>query len=280
MLARARTIARVPVAQHLRSTRKRTSSAVLRNLSSSFLPVRTEPILLVSVARYSTDATGAKTRAHPYDQPVSVVSEITEESTESLSMENKSDVASEPVSNLISAAPAMWLELFADEFDPTQFKAAERRAELLKNPLPDSPRRPKWPAPWLTDEQMKSFLLPLFARGWRISPDPDSSELQVELGSVESVVRLKTRYRFAQSYHAIAFVKECLEIMEKLHHHARLTIDNSIITLATHTHSAYVEDREVENPGITLHDVRLAYGVQRLWETYQNAGKVDNSEVE
>ncbi len=64
---------------------------------------------------------------------------------------------------------------------------------------------------------MKSFLLPLFARGWRISPDPDSSELQVELGSAESVVRLKTRYRFAQSYHAIAFVKECLEIMEKLH---------------------------------------------------------------
>ncbi len=58
-------------------------------------------------------------------------------------------------------------------------------------------------------------------------------------------------------------------------HHARLTIDNSIITLATHTHSAYVEDREVENPGITLHDVRLAYGVQRLWETYQNAGKVE-----
>ncbi len=121
MLARARTIARVPVAQHLRSTRKRTSSAVLRNLSSSFLPVRTEPILLVSVARYSTDATGAKTRAHPYDQPVSVVSEITEESTESLSMENKSDVASEPVSNLISAAPAMWLELFADEFGEHQY---------------------------------------------------------------------------------------------------------------------------------------------------------------
>lgn len=149
--------------------------------------------------------------------------------------------------------------------------------------FPELPPAPSFPCPFITDEEIATYLPPLYARGWTVQPsDPKAAK--------KPAPELVKRFVFSAHETLEAFLHlDLLDITESenvrddnlthtvslrahsratMQHHAwrDITPDPPSMVVRVHTHSGLRPARDAEEPrrarvqpGITLRDVRFAY---------------------
>ncbi|KZT73564.1 hypothetical protein DAEQUDRAFT_662081 [Daedalea quercina L-15889] len=157
-----------------------------------------------------------------------------------------------------------------------QQEEAEVKAQGLK-PLPSLPEAPKYPCPYLTEQEIAMYLQPLYEQGWFIG----SSEFMKDkrLGrEVEYAPQLVKIFRFSPTHPEhrealLAFMESVSQMQTAENHHCNVLVDGESVQIRTHTHSARPlpntnEENPRERPGITLRDVRLAILVEQLFHDH------------
>ncbi|KAI0649202.1 hypothetical protein C8Q79DRAFT_498317 [Trametes meyenii] len=143
-------------------------------------------------------------------------------------------------------------------------------AQLPVSNLPDLPRAPPYPCPFLTEEETDTYLEPLYARAW-VSQDYESSHKST------LTKELAKRFTFPDTQALGRFLQDLKVITDSENHHALQDVsqDPPSVIIKVHTHSAlrpasYAEEprRARVQPGITLRDVRFAYLVEERYSTY------------
>lgn len=137
-----------------------------------------------------------------------------------------------------------------------------------------------WPTPWITAEDFERYMCVLYDSGWGIRFSSAHSKPTKSHPSRVVPELLKT-YHFANVEFAAKFaedlkelmtaenVRPCTKILYELtkptshslifiQHHCVLHVENTQLTIYTHTHSARPALASKNAPGITLRDVRFA----------------------
>ncbi|OJT03351.1 hypothetical protein TRAPUB_6020 [Trametes pubescens] len=128
--------------------------------------------------------------------------------------------------------------------------------------FPELPPPPPFPCPFLTDDEIATYLGPLYAREWTVQPsDPKATK--------KPSPELVKRFAFSTFNELNAFLHlDLLDITQSENHHARqdITPDPPSLIVRVHTHSGLRPARHAEEPrrarvqpGITLRDVRFVY---------------------
>ncbi|KAL7279140.1 hypothetical protein ACG7TL_006980 [Trametes sanguinea] len=135
--------------------------------------------------------------------------------------------------------------------------------------LPQLPPAPPYPCPFLTDEEIKIYLFPLYERGWTVHPSQTAKKPAPELVK---------RFEFDPHSAALqSFLDDINSVTEGENHHATLDIGSSppSVTVRVHTHSGLRPALHPEEPrkgrvqpGITLRDVRFAYLLEQHSSKY------------
>ncbi|KAI1797197.1 hypothetical protein LXA43DRAFT_1089086 [Ganoderma leucocontextum] len=126
------------------------------------------------------------------------------------------------------------------------------------------PKAPPYPCPFLTDEEIQTYLTPLYAWAWTVQPSNpgDKNKTAPEL--------VKT-FAFSTTQELVEFLQRVGDITRSENHHAVLeeSADFPSIAIRVHTHSglrpaSHPGERRKERvqPGITLRDVRFAHLVE------------------
>ncbi|KAM5530883.1 hypothetical protein V8D89_015468 [Ganoderma adspersum] len=128
--------------------------------------------------------------------------------------------------------------------------------------LPDAPL---YPCPFLTDEEIQTYLAPLYVRCWTVQPSTprDRNKAAPEL--------VKT-FAFSSNQELDQFLQRVDDITRSENHHAVLEESPGVssIVIRVHTHSGLrpashpgEKRKERVQPGITFRDVRFAHLVER-----------------
>ncbi|KAH9850311.1 hypothetical protein C2E23DRAFT_321367 [Lenzites betulinus] len=136
--------------------------------------------------------------------------------------------------------------------------------------LPELPDAPRYPCPFLTDEQIATYLVPLYARVWCVrGSNPDLGKPAPELVK---------NFSFLTPEKLDEFRRDVAEVTQSEDHHAVEIIDLSstpTMSIRVHTHSGLRPARDANEPrrarvqpGITLRDVRFAYLVEERFSRY------------
>ncbi|KAI0787728.1 hypothetical protein C8Q74DRAFT_626587 [Fomes fomentarius] len=152
-----------------------------------------------------------------------------------------------------------------------QPKASPDPPTLLQWPLPPAP---KWPCPWLNEEENSRYLRPLVdSHGWRTR----AIALEVKLNENKAGTSTELEKRF--TFDTVDVLDKFLEDMKSLEssekHHAtkEITRDPAAVVVRVHTHSALRPPsnssdsetmQERKQPGITIRDIRFAYLLDEL----------------
>ncbi|KAH9902953.1 hypothetical protein C8Q73DRAFT_672377 [Cubamyces lactineus] len=138
--------------------------------------------------------------------------------------------------------------------------------------LPQLPPTPPYPCPFLTDEEIQTYLVPLYHRGWSVQPSTSAKKPAPELVK---------RFIFSEYASLELFERDLKDVTESENHHAvqELTDSPPSITIKVHTHSglrpaAHPDEprRGRVQPGITLRDVRFAYLLEERFVRYLRSG--------
>ncbi|KAI0705793.1 hypothetical protein C8T65DRAFT_652761 [Cerioporus squamosus] len=146
----------------------------------------------------------------------------------------------------------------------------KRQYGFVKPPVdfPELPPAPPYPCPFLTDQEIHTYLTPLYRRTWTIQP---SKPEQVKKPAPELV----KRFTFASVRDVRKFLSRVMRIQASENHHAIQEVDEPSVTIRVHTHSGLrpashpEEPRKARiRPGITLRDIRLAYLLEGAADKY------------
>ncbi|CAL1706629.1 unnamed protein product [Somion occarium] len=161
---------------------------------------------------------------------------------------------------------------YEPESSPSKYDGSPfRREDYLEHPLQQIPEKPKYPCPHLSDEEVETYLFPLYARLWSIT------QCDIEWnGALRKPLMLSKTMVFPSFTAAMGFAKDLVHKIEAEEHHPRLTIDNNRVTVSTHTHSAIIPGISPDDktspyrkfPGVTLRDVRLAIEIELIYERH------------
>ncbi|KAI8980121.1 hypothetical protein BD414DRAFT_493693 [Trametes punicea] len=139
--------------------------------------------------------------------------------------------------------------------------------------LPHLPPAPRYPCPFLTDEEIQTHLVPLYERAWTIQPSSSNSTPAPELVK---------RCEFTSEAALGLFLDDLKEITASENHHAvqETTSSPPSVTIRVHTHSGLRpathpdEPRRTRvQPGITLRDVRFACLAEERFAKYVTSGR-------
>ncbi|KAI0729237.1 hypothetical protein C8Q72DRAFT_794696 [Fomitopsis betulina] len=144
-------------------------------------------------------------------------------------------------------------------------------------PLPEAP---KYPCPYLSQEEITKYLAPLYDQGWRIGSSHFTLQKHVAPSAQEAPELAKAFLFLPEREEAwIAFIEEVAKIQSQEDHHCTLLIDGACVHVRTHTHSArpLVDENAkpgnaLDRPGITLRDVRLATLIEEAFRPFLTAG--------
>lgn len=161
--------------------------------------------------------------------------------------------------------------------------------------LPPIPPRPNYPVEWLSDEDTRQYLYPLFTRHWSVTKYKPSEQKEFKFWLMLSKI-----FMFRTTEDAQTFAAEVKSIADKLvvsshlalslasfivsmgmdvlqHHPTVFRVNNNSVILRVLTDDAFVkplpDSEPVTLPGITIQDIRLAYRIERIWEKYWEKGK-------
>jgi len=133
--------------------------------------------------------------------------------------------------------------------------------------LPMPPPAPKGTPPTITSRDIKKYVQPLYSRGWGLSPI---------LPNGNGIAVLHKRFEFMSAQALQAFLADLSEYERKKQHHARTNVfedeDQHTVLVSTWTHvaqkpNADAEDKDAKTPGVTARDIRLAYALEKLFES-------------
>ncbi|RPD61222.1 hypothetical protein L226DRAFT_534866 [Lentinus tigrinus ALCF2SS1-7] len=125
--------------------------------------------------------------------------------------------------------------------------------------LPDLPPAPSYPCPFLTDEEIMTYLDPLYLKSWTVqASNPGQSK--------NPAPELVKRFEFSSQPPLHLFLNAVNEIESKENHHCIQETSTTAVTIRVHTHSGLRPASHPEeprkgriSPGITLRDIRFAY---------------------
>ncbi|KAI0368635.1 hypothetical protein BV20DRAFT_969002 [Pilatotrama ljubarskyi] len=142
-------------------------------------------------------------------------------------------------------------------------KATEQQRDAAPK-LPELPLAPPYPTPFLADEEIATYLIPLYARHWTVQPsDPGPKN--------KPAPELVKVFTFKQPDCAREFLQDVQDVEKSENHEALAILEErplglSSLVVKVHTHSglrpaSHPEEprRARVQPGITLRDVRFAY---------------------
>jgi len=131
--------------------------------------------------------------------------------------------------------------------------------------LPRLPDAPKYPCPYLNDEEISTYLVPLYARGWSIgSSDYDRDSQLPPSDNVAPELLKDFLFSSSTSVAREGFISKVRKLQDIENHHGMITIIDDCVHIRTHTHTARPLSgpnaivKRKRRPGITLRDVRLA----------------------
>ncbi|KAI0635853.1 hypothetical protein C8Q77DRAFT_596058 [Trametes polyzona] len=142
--------------------------------------------------------------------------------------------------------------------------------DSVSSVLPEHPPTPPYPCPFLTTEEIETYLGPLYVRAWsvhRSDPGPKN----------KPAPELVKRFTFSTPDKLGAFLRDLAEITERENHHAvqEVSHDPPSVVIKVHTHYGLRPARSADEPrrvrvqpGITLRDVRFAYLVEHAFSEY------------
>ncbi|KAI0359947.1 hypothetical protein OH77DRAFT_1419322 [Trametes cingulata] len=138
--------------------------------------------------------------------------------------------------------------------------------------LPELPSAPPYPCPFLTDEEIVTYLVPLYSRGWSVQPsDPGPKK--------KPAPELVKQFVVSGPEALEALHRHIGDITQSENHHAELTTTTAPMSLVVkvHTHSGLRPASQPDEPrrarvqpGITLRDVRFAYLLEERFEAYMS----------
>ncbi|KAI0684941.1 hypothetical protein BC835DRAFT_1523662 [Cytidiella melzeri] len=139
--------------------------------------------------------------------------------------------------------------------------------------IPTIPPRPKpGLTQWVSDGEVRQYLHPLYSRQWKIAkylPPESTKRIHYQL--------LSKFFVFRTEKDAMEFSMGITEIVNKMAHHPTIfKLREKTIIFRILTHDAYVELDEngpIVVPGVTMHDIRVAMRLEKLWEKYWAQGK-------
>ncbi|KAI0951335.1 hypothetical protein AcW1_008402 [Taiwanofungus camphoratus] len=146
-------------------------------------------------------------------------------------------------------------------------------------PLPALPAAPRYPCPYLTDEEISQYLMPLYCRAWFVG----SSEWLRDYNQApnRSSPELVKTFHFHEHEHAVKFVDQVEVIHSSENHHSTISLSDREAHIRIHTHEARPpKDPNTEKlpkklPGITLRDVRLAILLEHVFQGYLSRDEGD-----
>ncbi|KAI0833394.1 hypothetical protein BC628DRAFT_1343492 [Trametes gibbosa] len=164
-----------------------------------------------------------------------------------------------PPMSIISGFPGQRISL-----SPMRFVSTSTKSNLEAD-LPDLPDAPPYPCPFLTDEQIATYLTPLYARAWSVrgsNPHPR-----------RPAPELVKQFCFTTQERLDAFRRDVDIVTQIEDHHPSKELNQSdtpSIVIRVHTHSGLRPARDADEPrrariqpGITLRDIRFAYLVEQ-----------------
>ncbi|TFK84083.1 hypothetical protein K466DRAFT_589212 [Polyporus arcularius HHB13444] len=139
--------------------------------------------------------------------------------------------------------------------------ASNPPGKLLKPPpyFPELPPAPRYPCPFLTEEEINTYLTPLYRRSWTVQPSSHGP-------TKKAAPELVKRFDFSSGSQVGEFLERVGWVQESENHHETREVNESSVTIRVHTHSGLRPASHPEEPrkrrvcpGITLRDVRFAY---------------------
>jgi len=141
--------------------------------------------------------------------------------------------------------------------------------------LPPVPEAPGYPCPYLSDEEIATYLVPLYAFGWFVvSSEHDRKDQKSPPKNASPVLSTLIILPEDQPQLAPHLTNELKRIQTEENHHCTTDISGSRMTISTHTHSARPlsepgsRSQPRKRPGITLRDIRLAILIERALQPY------------
>jgi len=143
----------------------------------------------------------------------------------------------------------------------------DKLSSVRSLPAPPPPP-PKGTLPIITSRDVKKYVQPLYSRGWGLHP----------ILPGEDIAALDKRFEFMSAQALQAFLADLSEYERKEQHHARTNVledeDQHTVLVSTWTHDARgptwdAEDEDEDNKmqGVTARDIRLAYALEKLFES-------------
>lgn len=133
------------------------------------------------------------------------------------------------------------------------------------DPLPDPPQPLKGTPSIISTRDIGEYIEPLYSRGWGLVPIlPNGNGIPV----------LRKRFEFTSADALQDFLADLREYEEKKRHHAKKNLfeDQHSVLVSTWTHVARkrnpdASDYDTKTQGVTARDIRLAYALEKLFES-------------
>jgi len=147
----------------------------------------------------------------------------------------------------------------------------------LPHPVVELPHTPRYPCPFISEADIKTYLLPLYSSGWGVSAQHSNNKL------APSATQLSKRIPLPSSDIARLLRQDVDSHVIKLENHHPVWEESAspgvCVTIHVHTHSAIAPDgrcnvHDVEDspnrkrPGITYRDIRFALLLDSLFQDY------------
>ncbi|GBE90144.1 hypothetical protein SCP_1801680 [Sparassis crispa] len=151
--------------------------------------------------------------------------------------------------------------------------------------VPPLPPRPPYPCPFLTQEDITTYLVPLYHHGWIIGNAEVLADDCFDITNSTNVYvpQLGKLFEgFVKEDSAVAFAKALKDLQNREKHHADVCRTSNTVQVLMHTHTALpppraaddaVPDMERVCPGLTLRDVHLAIGIEKLFAEFRERGE-------
>ncbi|KAI0088135.1 hypothetical protein BDY19DRAFT_994539 [Irpex rosettiformis] len=141
----------------------------------------------------------------------------------------------------------------------------------ILSPIP--PRPPPGLTPWITNEEAEQYLDPLFSRQWSVARyKPPETKIKVHYQLLSKL------FVFQRERDASEFSMGVTQIVNKMAHHPTIhKLRGRQVIFRILTHDAYVRPDEgspyVVAPGLTMHDIRVAMRIEKLWDKFWQKGR-------
>ncbi|KAI0305619.1 hypothetical protein B0F90DRAFT_1815213 [Multifurca ochricompacta] len=141
-----------------------------------------------------------------------------------------------------------------------------RNNKLLSVPsLPPPPSRLKGTPSIISTRDIEEYVQPLYLRGWGLAPI---------LPNGNGIAVLRKRFDFANAEALHEFMTALREYEENQQHHAKTDLfeGQHAVLVSTWTHVARkrngdINDKDIKTEGVTARDIRLAYALEKLFES-------------